>query len=80
MEDSGAVVESQPLVPKAPGLNPVMSGFCLWDVSTKAARILVKSSSLFRNRCKINKFKLTNIYPDTLRISRNYDPTTLGSI
>ena len=31
--DRGAVVEHQPLVPKVPGSNPVMSQFCLWNFS-----------------------------------------------
>ena len=29
VEDSGTEVERRPLVPKVPGSNPVMSGFCL---------------------------------------------------
>ena len=30
----GTEVERRPLVPKVPGSNPMMSGFCLWDFST----------------------------------------------
>ena len=41
VEDSGTEVERRPLVPKVPGWNPVMSGFCLWDFSTQKARVLV---------------------------------------
>ena len=42
MENSGTEVERRPLVPKVPGSNPEMSGFCLWDFSTQTARVLVK--------------------------------------
>ena len=42
LEDSGIEVERRPLVPKVPGSNPAISGFCLWDFSTQTARVLVK--------------------------------------
>ena len=36
MKDGGAeVVERRPLVLQASGSNPVMSGFCLWDLAHK---------------------------------------------
>ena len=44
MEDSGTEVERRPLVPKVPGSNPVMSGFCLLDFPTHTARVLVNIS------------------------------------
>ena len=30
-EESGTEVERLPLVPKVPGSNSLMSGFCLWE-------------------------------------------------